>query len=88
MTTKHGTINTDHILFIASGAFHYCKPSDLLAELQGRLPIRVELKALTEEDMYTILTEPENNLCKQQARRGGWACWWRVGGGGGRWMGE
>merc|ERR1712228_609830 len=56
----------DHILFIASGAFHYCKPSDLLAELQGRLPIRVELKALTEQDMYTILTEPENNLVKQQ----------------------
>merc|ERR1712087_597356 len=56
----------DHILFIASGAFHYCKPSDLLAELQGRLPIRVELKALTEKDMYTILTEPENNLIKQQ----------------------
>ena len=67
MSTKHGNINTDHILFIASGAFHYCKPSDLLAELQGRLPIRVELKALTEDDMYTILTEPENNLVKQQA---------------------
>jgi len=66
VNTKHGNINTDHILFIASGAFHYCKPSDLLAELQGRLPIRVELKPLTEEDMYTILTEPENNLCKQQ----------------------
>jgi len=66
VSTKHGNINTDHILFIASGAFHYCKPSDLLAELQGRLPIRVELKALTEEDMYTILTEPENNLIKQQ----------------------
>merc|ERR550514_360645 len=64
--TKHGNINTDHILFIASGAFHHCKPSDLLAELQGRLPIRVELKPLTEKDMYTILTEPENNLCKQQ----------------------
>jgi len=67
VSTKHGNINTDHILFIASGAFHYCKPSDLLAELQGRLPIRVELKPLTEEDMYTILTEPENNLVKQQA---------------------
>jgi len=66
VSTKHGNINTDHILFIASGAFHFCKPSDLLAELQGRLPIRVELKALTEKDMYTILTEPENNLCKQQ----------------------
>ena len=66
MQTKHGNINTDHILFIASGAFHHVKVSDLLAELQGRLPIRVELKALTEQDMYTILTEPINNLCKQQ----------------------
>jgi len=66
VTTKHGNVNTDHILFIASGAFHFCKPSDLLAELQGRLPIRVELKPLTEKDMYTILTEPENNLVKQQ----------------------
>jgi len=66
VTTKHGNINTDHILFVASGAFHQAKPSDLLAELQGRLPIRVELKSLTEKDMYTILTEPENNLCLQQ----------------------
>merc|ERR1719453_1802315 len=66
VSTKHGNINTDHILFIASGAFHHAKPSDLLAELQGRLPIRVELKPLTEKDMYTILTEPENNLVKQQ----------------------
>lgn len=64
--TKHGNVNTDHILFVASGAFHQAKPSDLLAELQGRLPIRVELKSLTEKDMYTILTEPENNLCVQQ----------------------
>jgi len=64
--TKHGNVNTDHILFVASGAFHQAKPSDLLAELQGRLPIRVELKSLTEKDMYTILTEPENNLCTQQ----------------------
>jgi len=64
--TKHGNVNTDHILFIASGAFHHCKPSDLLSELQGRLPIRVELKDLSEEDMYRILTEPENNLIKQQ----------------------
>jgi len=64
--TKHGNINTDHILFIASGAFHHVKPSDLLAELQGRLPIRVELKPLTEQDFYTILTEPVNNLCNQQ----------------------
>merc|ERR1719221_222213 len=66
VSTKHGNINTQHILFIASGAFHYCKPSDLLAELQGRLPIRVKLKPLTEKDMYTILTEPEPNLIKQQ----------------------
>ena len=66
VATKHGTINTDHILFIASGAFHSARPSDLLAELQGRLPIRVELKSLAEEDLYTILTEPENNLCRQQ----------------------
>jgi len=65
--TKHGNVNTDHILFVASGAFHQAKPSDLLAELQGRLPIRVELKPLSEKDMYTILTEPENNLCVQQA---------------------
>merc|ERR1719473_154787 len=64
--TKHGNINTDHILFIASGAFHHVKPSDLLAELQGRLPIRVELKPLTEKDMHTILTEPECNLVRQQ----------------------
>jgi len=66
VNTKHGNVNTDHMLFVASGAFHYCKPSDLLAELQGRLPIRVELKPLTEEDYFTILTEPENNLIKQQ----------------------
>jgi len=66
VSTKHGNVNTDHILFITSGAFHYCKPSDLLAELQGRLPIRVELQPLSEKDMLTILTEPENNLIKQQ----------------------
>ena len=65
VSTKHGNVNTDHILFVASGAFHTCKPSDLLAELQGRLPVRVELNALTEGDLYTILTEPENNLCRQ-----------------------
>lgn len=64
--TKHGNLETDHILFIASGAFHGSKPSDLLAELQGRLPIRVELKALTEEDLYRILHEPVNNLIRQQ----------------------
>ncbi len=63
--TKHGPIKTDHILFIASGAFHMAKPSDLLPELQGRLPIRVELAALTEEDMLRILTEPEASLIKQ-----------------------
>lgn len=66
VSTKHGNIDTSKILFIASGAFYSCKPSDLLAELQGRLPIRVELTALTENDMYKILTEPEMNLIKQQ----------------------
>lgn len=65
VTTKHGTIKTDHILFIASGAFHYAKPSDLLAELQGRLPIRVELRALTEADFKRILTETDACLIKQ-----------------------
>ncbi len=65
VSTKHGSIKTDHILFIASGAFHYAKPSDLLAELQGRLPIRVELRALTEKDFIRILTETENCLIKQ-----------------------
>ncbi len=65
VTTKHGMVKTDHILFIASGAFHYAKPSDLLPELQGRLPIRVELKALTEEDFRRILVEPEASLIKQ-----------------------
>jgi ATP-dependent HslUV protease ATP-binding subunit HslU len=65
VTTKYGTVKTDHILFIASGAFHYAKPSDLLAELQGRLPIRVELRALTEDDFVRILTETENCLIKQ-----------------------
>lgn len=65
VTTKHGPVKTDHILFIASGAFHYAKPSDLLAELQGRLPIRVELRALTEEDFVRILTETQNCLIKQ-----------------------
>lgn len=64
--TKFGNVVTDHILFIASGAFHTCKPSDMLAELQGRLPIRVTLDGLTEADMYRILTEPINNLIRQQ----------------------
>ncbi len=65
VSTKHGTVRTDHILFIASGAFHIAKPSDLLPELQGRLPIRVELKALTRDDFVRILTEPEANLILQ-----------------------
>ena len=65
VSTKHGPVKTDHILFIASGAFHVAKPSDLLPELQGRLPIRVELKPLTREDFRRILTEPEASLIKQ-----------------------
>ncbi|HEX8569266.1 MAG TPA: ATP-dependent protease ATPase subunit HslU [Caulobacteraceae bacterium] len=65
VATKYGPVKTDHVLFIASGAFHVAKPSDLLPELQGRLPIRVELKALTREDLRRILTEPEANLIRQ-----------------------
>ena len=65
VATKHGPVKTDHVLFIASGAFHLAKPSDLLPELQGRLPIRVELKALTEADFRRILSEPESSLIKQ-----------------------
>ncbi len=65
VSTKHGPVRTDHILFVASGAFHYSKPSDLLAELQGRLPIRVELRALTVEDFKLILKETEANLVMQ-----------------------
>jgi len=65
VSTKHGTVKTDYILFIASGAFHLAKPADLLPELQGRLPIRVELDALRREDMKRILTEPENSLVRQ-----------------------
>jgi len=65
VTTKYGMIRTDHILFIASGAFHVAKPSDLIPELQGRFPIRVELRSLTEEDFYDILTLPRNALLKQ-----------------------
>ena len=65
VSTKYGPVKTDHILFIASGAFHVAKPSDLLPELQGRLPIRVELRALNEEDFVRILTEPEASLIKQ-----------------------
>jgi ATP-dependent HslUV protease ATP-binding subunit HslU len=65
ISTKYGPVKTDHVLFIASGAFHVAKPSDLLPELQGRLPIRVELKPLTREDFRRILTEPEASLIKQ-----------------------
>ncbi|MEL6258730.1 MAG: ATP-dependent protease ATPase subunit HslU [Pseudomonadota bacterium] len=65
VTTKRGAVKTDHILFIASGAFHVSKPSDLLPELQGRLPIRVELEALTRDDLRRILAEPEGSLIKQ-----------------------
>ncbi len=65
VSTKHGAVRTDHILFVASGAFHVSKPSDLLPELQGRLPIRVELAPLTEDDFKRILTETEASLPKQ-----------------------
>ncbi|MBM3597149.1 MAG: ATP-dependent protease ATPase subunit HslU [Alphaproteobacteria bacterium] len=65
VSTKHGSVKTDHVLFIASGAFHLAKPSDLLPELQGRLPIRVELQALERADLRRILTEPEASLIKQ-----------------------
>ncbi|KQW86386.1 ATP-dependent protease ATPase subunit HslU [Brevundimonas sp. Root1279] len=65
VSTKYGPVKSDHVLFIASGAFHVAKPSDLLPELQGRLPIRVELKALTRDDFRRILTEPEANLIRQ-----------------------
>ncbi len=66
VTTRHGAVKTDHILFIAAGAFHASKPSDLMPELQGRLPIRVELEDLTRDDFVRILKEPENALTKQQ----------------------
>jgi len=65
VTTKHGVLKTDHILFVAAGAFHVSKPSDLIPELQGRFPIRVELNSLTKEDFYHILKEPKNALTKQ-----------------------
>jgi len=65
VTTKHGMVRTDHILFIASGAFHVAKPSDLIPEMQGRFPIRVEMHSLSEEDFYRILTQPRNALLKQ-----------------------
>jgi ATP-dependent HslUV protease ATP-binding subunit HslU len=67
VSTKYGNVKTDHILFVAAGAFHVSKPSDLIPELQGRFPIRVELKALTEADFVRIMTEPENALTKQYA---------------------
>lgn len=66
ISTKFGNINTDYILFIASGAFHSVKPSDMLPELQGRLPVRVELQGLSEDDLYRILTEPVVNVLRQQ----------------------
>ena len=65
VTTKYGPVKTDHVLFIASGAFHLAKPADLLPELQGRLPIRVELAPLSRDDLRRILTEPEHSLLKQ-----------------------
>src|SRR5262249_56837058 len=65
VTTKYGIVRTDHILFIAAGAFHVAKPSDLIPELQGRFPIRVELDPLTREDFVRILTEPRNALIRQ-----------------------
>jgi ATP-dependent HslUV protease ATP-binding subunit HslU len=65
VSTKHGPVRTDHVLFIASGAFHIAKPSDLIPEFQGRFPIRVELEALTQDDFVRILTEPENALIRQ-----------------------
>jgi ATP-dependent HslUV protease ATP-binding subunit HslU len=65
VTTKHGAVRTDHVLFIGAGAFHVSKPSDMIPELQGRFPIRVELEALSEEDFVRILTEPDNSLTRQ-----------------------
>src|SRR6202043_3329176 len=63
--TKHGPLSTDHVLFIAAGAFHVSKPSDLIPELQGRFPVRVELESLTMEDFVRILTEPKSSLTRQ-----------------------
>src|SRR5512144_1271109 len=65
VTTKHGPVKTDHVLFLAAGAFHVAKPADLIPELQGRFPIRVELEALGRDDFVRILTEPQNALTKQ-----------------------
>src|SRR4030095_14163342 len=67
VNTRYGYVRTDHVLFIAAGAFHKVKPSDLMPELQGRFPIRVELKDLTKEDFVRILTEPKSSLTKQYA---------------------
>jgi ATP-dependent HslUV protease ATP-binding subunit HslU len=67
VTTKHGPVKTDHVLFIAAGAFHVSKPGDLIPELQGRFPIRVELQGLTEDDFVRIMTEPEHALTRQYA---------------------
>lgn len=68
VSTKHGDVRTDHILFICAGSFHSCKPSDLLAELQGRLPVRIDLLPLTESDLYHILTQTQHNLIAQQTQ--------------------
>ena len=67
MGTKYGEVTTDHVLFICAGAFHAAKPSDLLAELQGRLPVRVELKGLGADELHRVLTEPKSNMIAQQA---------------------
>ncbi len=66
VTTRYGAVSTDHVLFIAAGAFHVAKPSDLIPELQGRFPVRVQLDALTEDDLVRILTEPRHSFLKQQ----------------------
>jgi ATP-dependent HslUV protease ATP-binding subunit HslU len=70
VASKYGVVRTDHVLFLAAGAFHVSKPSDLIPELQGRFPIRVELSSLSEEDFVKILTEPKNALIRQYE-----ACW-------------
>lgn len=73
VNTKYGMVRTDHILFIAAGAFHFSKPSDMIPELQGRFPLRVELQALGKEEFLRILTEPDNALTKQyEALLGTW----------------
>ena len=75
--TRHGVVKTDHVLFIASGAFHVSKPSDLIPEMQGRFPIRVELESLTQDDFVKILTQPENALLKQYTAMLGCRCFWK-----------